>query len=412
MQPAWFLTLEQLPVRQPYANHFRLAEMAEAPGRAGLATRIIAPRGGGRARRVTLLEGAEHGVYPCGPIFPAVVCGRRSAGLITLALGRSWLYRQALREHPAWIFVHDSLYAPAVRSIKRRLGRRVGVHVDVMGLSSLEVQYGPAGSARLRLGQRLYRHLERLLFEAADLITVVNDSHATMVARLYAPRAPVVVLRDAAEPGGVGPLPRPDLAAAGVPPAPHRLVFVGQIMRSRLDGLFRALERIPRTLGVQALIVGDGPDRGAYEHQVASSPSLRGRVFFVGYQERSRALALAATCTLAFSDCWSTAGFPGKLFEYMALGRVIIVQGKEQIREVLQDGRDALFYRTVDEVAIAITRLCEDASLRQRLGSAALASFEAAHTWRHRRAQLDALIAPHLTPPSALRGAAGSRRGR
>jgi glycosyltransferase involved in cell wall biosynthesis len=184
-------------------------------------------------------------------------------------------------------------------------------------------------------------------------------------------------------------------------------VFVGQIMRSRLDGLFGALDRIPRTRGVQALIVGDGPDRSAYEHRVASSPSLHGRVFFLGYQERARALGLAAACTLAFSDCWSTAGFPTKLFEYMALGRAIVVQGKEQIGEVLHDGRDALLYRTIDELAAAITRLCEDASLRHTLGAAARASWETRHTWRHRRAQLDALIARHLAARSAQRGPAG-----
>lgn len=408
-RPAWFLTMEHLPVSEPFANHFRLAEMLQAQHRCRLATRIIAPSRDRRARRLTPPEGTEALGFPYGPSFPFLLSRRRSAGMIAVALGGHWLRRRALREGPAWIFVHDSLHGPAVRSIKRRLGSSVAVHVDVMGLSSLEVQCAPEGSARLRLAQRLYRHLERVLLGAADLITVVNECHAAMVARLYAPRAPVVVLRDAAEFVGLDRLPGFDLAAAGIPPAPHRLVFVGQIMRSRLDGLFSALERIPRSLGVQALIVGDGPDRGASERWVAASPALRGRVFFLGYQERSRALALAAACTLAVSDCWSIAGFPAKLFEYMALGRAIIVQGKEQIGEVLRDGRDALFYRTVDEFATAITRLCEDPSLRIRLGYAAQASFEAAHTWHHRRAQLDALIAQHLTPPSASRVDGGSR---
>ena len=87
------------------------------------------------------------------------------------------------------------------------------------------------------------------------------------------------------------------------------------------------------------MIVGDGPDRPAYERRVATSERLRDRVVFVGYlPERTEALALVGACDIAFADCWSPAGFPLKLFEYMALGRAIIVEGKEQMREVLREG--------------------------------------------------------------------------
>ena len=395
-RPAWFLTLEPLPVRQPFANHLRLAEMMAAQGRCGLATTVITPRGGLEPFPFAPL-GSEHPgphAHPC----PSLLSRRRRTRIATLALGTPGLYRRSLRERPSWIFAHDSLHASTVRRIKQRLGNRVTVHVDVMGLSSLEVELGPEGSVRRRLAQRVYRHLERVLLGAADLITVVNDRHAAIIRHRYTPGAPVVTVRDAADPAGPVGLPQPDLAAAGIPPAPHRLVFVGQLMRNRLDGLFSALERVPPSRGVQALIVGDGPDRNAHQRRVAMSPALRGRVFFLGYLDRARALSLASACPLAFSDCWSTAGFPTKLFEYMALGRAIIVERKPQIGEVLENDRSALFYGTVDELAGAIARLCDDPSLGARLGSAAHASFEAAHTRRHRRAQLDALIVQRLAP--------------
>ncbi len=395
-------------MRQPFANHFRLAEMIAAQGRCGLATTVIAPRGGLEPRLFAPL-GGEHRGYPHAHPLPSLSSQRRRTRVATLALGTPGLYRRSLRERPSWIFVHDSLHAPAVRRIKRRLGNRVTVHVDVVGLSSLEVELGPEGSVRRRLAQRVYRYLERVLLDAADLITVVNDRHAAIIGDRYAPRAPVVAIRDAADPAGLDGLPRPDLAAVGIPPASHRLVFVGQLMRKRLDGLLSALERVSHRCGVQALIVGDGPDRSAYERRVATSPALHGRVLFMGYLERAKALSFASACPLAFSDCWSAAGFPTKLFEYMALGRAIIVERKPQIGEVLENGRDALFYGTVDELAVAITRLCDDPSLGRRLGSAAHASFEAAHTRRQRRAQLDALIAEYLAAPSSVEDAGGSR---
>jgi glycosyltransferase involved in cell wall biosynthesis len=105
---------------------------------------------------------------------------------------------------------------------------------------------------------------------------------------------------------------------------------------------------------------------------------------------------MVAVSAIAFSDCWSAAGFPFKLFEYMALGRAIVVEGKEQIREVLSDGEDALFYRGADALAAAITSLVEDPPRRNRLGSAARARFEAHHTLAHRRRELDALLAARL----------------
>jgi glycosyltransferase involved in cell wall biosynthesis len=405
--PAWFLTLESLSVRQPFANHFRLAEMMAAQGRCGLATTVIAPRGGLEPCPVASL-GSEHR-GPHAHSLPSLISRRRRIRISTLALGTPGLYRRSLRERPSWIFVHDSLHASTVRRIKQRLGNRVTVHVDVMGLSSLEVELGPEGGVRRRLAQRVYRYLERVLLDAADLITVINDRHAAIIGYRYAPRAPVVTVRDAADPVRLDGLPQPDLAAVGIPPAPHRLVFVGQLMRNRLDGLLSALERVSQRCGVQALIVGDGPDRSAYERRVATSPALRGRVFFVGYLEREKALSLASACPLAFSDCWSAAGFPTKLFEYMALGLAIIVERKPQIGEVLENDRNALFYSTVDELAMAIARLCDDPSLGPRLGSAAHTSFETHHTRRHRRAQLDALIVEHLVLPSSVKGAGRSR---
>ena len=97
------------------------------------------------------------------------------------------------------------------------------------------------------------------------------------------------------------------------------------------------------------------------ERRVATSERLRDRVVFIRYvPERMEALALVGTCDIAFADCWSPAGFPLKLFEYMALGRAIIVEGKEQMREVLREGEHCAFYRSVDELANAIIALCED----------------------------------------------------
>jgi glycosyltransferase involved in cell wall biosynthesis len=234
------------------------------------------------------------------------------------------------------------------------------------------------------------------MFGAADIITTVNHRHARTITELFAPRVAPAVIRDACDPMDLAPPPSVDLEGMGVRSGTTVIAFLGQLIHGRLDDLLRAMERLPSSLPVQALIIGNGPDRPGYERRVAESDRLRGRVIFAGFQERRVGLAMVAVSAIAFSDCWSAAGFPFKLFEYMALGRAIVVEGKEQIREVLSDGEDALFYRGADALAAAITSLVEDPPRRNRLGSAARARFEAHHTLAHRRRELDALLAARL----------------
>ena len=83
----------------------------------------------------------------------------------------------------------------------------------------------------------------------------------------------------------------------------------------------------------------------------------------------------------------------------MALGCAIVVEGKEQIREVLRDGQDALFYRGVDRLSAAIIALAQDPVRRDRLASAARSTVEVHHTLAQRRRQLDALLAMHASRP-------------
>jgi len=77
---------------------------------------------------------------------------------------------------------------------------------------------------------------------------------------------------------------------------------------------------------------------------------------------------------------------PLKLFEYMAAGRAIVTSDLEVLREVVQDGREALLCKPNDLESWlgAFTRLREDADLRLRLGVAARRLLLARYTWEQR----------------------------
>lgn len=391
---AWLLTLDAPDDPQPFANHLRLVEMARALGRLGFALQTITPATGRSGRRWQELEGAERIEHSVAPAVPWRPPGWDPLWFRCVVV--PWLTRLRQQHRPRWIFTNAAAYAPVVAQCAGAdVHERPVVHVDVMGLASLE-RAGFRRGARKVLARRFLLRDERTMFGAADIITTVNYRHARTITELFAPRVAPAVIRDACDPMDLAPPPSVDLEGMGVRSGTTVIAFLGQLIHGRLDDLLRAMERLPSSLPVQALIIGNGPDRPGYERRVAESDRLRDRVIFAGFQERRVGLAMVAVSAIAFSDCWSAAGFPFKLFEYMALGRAIVVEGKEQIREVLSDGEDALFYRGADALAAAITSLVEDPPRRKRLGSAARARFEAHHTLAHRRRELDALLAARL----------------
>jgi glycosyltransferase involved in cell wall biosynthesis len=133
-------------------------------------------------------------------------------------------------------------------------------------------------------------------------------------------------------------------------------------------------------------VVGDGPDRARYEGQAGS------RAIFLGALPHAEAIAALRACDIAYSDCWSDAGFPAKIFEYMALGLPIVAPRKPQLGEVLTDGHDACLYSTPEELAGVLRDLARDPGRREELGRRARATFLGSHTSALRGRELAAIL--------------------
>lgn len=91
---------------------------------------------------------------------------------------------------------------------------------------------------------------------------------------------------------------------------------------------------------------------------------------------------------------------PLKLFEYMAAGRPIVCSDLPVLREILEDGRNALLVPPGDARAwaAAIERLRGDPLLRRKLGDNARADFLAHHTWSRRAAGILDALGPGASP--------------
>ncbi len=377
--PAWLLTGRTLPVSTPVAPELRLARM-EA-WLADLGFRPIVFRAGRRGgdRRITT-GGWRHALRGL---------------LLTPRLGYL-----ALRERPRVVLTNSPTQAPAVALVKLLLRSRVYAIADVIGLQSIEVEQAtPARWLRL-VNRPVLRALESLLFRSVDLVLTVNDRHAELV-RARAPHARIRTLRDTADPD-LAARPPADRDALGIPTDGITVAFVGSLVYSRLEPAFAAWSELEHDAEqpFRLVVIGDGPDLRPYARRAAEQGWLWRSVFFLGALPHGEAAAAVAACDIAYSECWSDAGFPAKLYEYMALGKPIVVEGKPQLREVLADGRDACFFRTPDELASALRRLGADRALRERLGHAGRETFLSSHTPVTRGQQFTRALSPVVSPGS------------
>lgn len=172
------------------------------------------------------------------------------------------------------------------------------------------------------------------------------------------------------------------------------LGFVG-FMRP-WHGLDRVIDFIADTepaAGLHLLLIGDGPARDDLMRQAAAR-GVANRVTFTGVIDRTNIIAHIAAFDIALQPDVVSYASPLKLFEYMALGRAIIAPNTANIREVIADGENAVLFEPgqTDTFHRALSRLCQDGDLRQRLGQAARDTIVSrGFTWARNAARIEAM---------------------
>lgn len=163
--------------------------------------------------------------------------------------------------------------------------------------------------------------------------------------------------------------PHDRLAAAGSGPAPVRGMWLGVMQPvKRVPDLVRALARVP---GAELELVGDGPERGRIEAEVASN-GVTDRVRFAGYRDDPAPYLRGADVFVLPS---AAEACPMALLQAMASGVPVIASRVGGVPEIVRDGVDGLLVApgSVDDLADALRRVSADAALRRRLGVAARA---------------------------------------
>ena len=202
------------------------------------------------------------------------------------------------------------------------------------------------------------RALERGLLRRADAVVAVTRPIVDDARERLGVRAELVT-------NGFDPEePIPEVAAGLLDPARHSLVHTGRmaIARSTPAPLLDALRLLPPEVAERIDVVFAGP-LSQDEQALLAAPDIRGRVRAVGALPRLQALALqrAADSLLIVTEGSSRRSVAtGKIFEYLAAGRPILVLGDQtEAARIVAETGSGISTSAADpgEIARALERL-------------------------------------------------------
>lgn len=284
-----------------------------------------------------------------------------------------WRLARAVREHhPDFLYERYNLLQPAGVWIKRRY------HLPLL----LEVN-APLFAERARYDgitlKKFARWSECYTWRNADAVLPVTHVLGEIVSQAGVPHERITVVPNGINSEHFGSTPDTAAAKLALNLDGHLVLGFTGFVRD-WHGMDKVIDFIANE-GAQAqchlLVVGDGPARSQLEEQ-ANHLGVADRVTFTGVVQRDQVARHVAAFDIALQPAVVAYASPLKLFEYLALGRAIIAPDQPNIREVLNDGDNALLFDLQDETGLvrAIKRLIVDDELRQRLGRNAAGTIE------------------------------------
>ncbi len=139
----------------------------------------------------------------------------------------------------------------------------------------------------------------------------------------------------------------------------------------RLDRVIDLLAE-PEGKHLFCLIVGDGPVLEDLKKQ-ARSLNVQDQIHFTGLTGRRQMPGWLTAMDIALQPAVVPYASPLKLIEYLATGKAIVAPAQENIRELLEDGVNALLFSegNIDDFVGKVRLLSRDTELRRKLGAAA-----------------------------------------
>ena len=302
-----------------------------------------------------------------------------------LELAYSWVaYRQLLKAarefRPDFLYERHNLFLLSGAWLKRKLGLPMLLEVN-SPLADERVRFGGLGL------ERLARWTERTAWRNADYVLPVTRVLADILKAQGGLRdEQLVVIPNGINEEHFSHAPTREQAKAALGWSDGLVLGFTGFVRDwhGVDRVLRWMAGPQAPADARLLVVGDGPARAELE-ALAIELNLAERVRFTGVVPREAVPAHVMAFDIALQPAVTPYASPLKLFEYLALGKAVIAPRVANIMEVLRDGDNALLFDDDNEASFAavLTRLSQDAALRERLATRARATIgEMRLTWR------------------------------
>ena len=229
------------------------------------------------------------------------------------------------------------------------------------------------------------RRIEKEIFLNATLLVTITNHFKELICHSYKiPEQKVLVLPNAVDPERFVIKPENRLNKEQLDISASMVIgVVGAFVPWHgLDFLIKSVHKLVREMDVHILLVGDGPVKSDIL-RMADSYNIKDRVRFTGFvspDEIPYYIDLLDICLIPGSNEHCS---PMKLFEYMAMGRPVLIPDFPVLLEVGTHGQDAFFFKQGDSADFRhkLGMLLEDSDLRKRLGDNAKNKVLEEYTW-------------------------------
>lgn len=161
------------------------------------------------------------------------------------------------------------------------------------------------------------------------------------------------------------------------------LGFTGFVREwNKLDRVLELLSDEDLDDDIHFLIVGDGPARQSLENK-AEELGIKNKVTFTGIVSRDRVAHYIVAFDVALLPDVVNYASPLKLFEYLALGKLVLAPPKQNIKEILTHGSNAVLinFKSID-IKNVILKFKNDPVLHEKIRMSAKATIaEMQLTW-------------------------------
>ncbi len=230
---------------------------------------------------------------------------------------------------------------------------------------------------------------QKVLSISHSVITVSNKFKKQLV-HVGIPEDKIIVCHNAIDPAMFNPskLPNVDIAIDS-----DSLIvgFVGLFVKwVGLETLIKVFRKIHADFpNTHLLLVGGGPEEVNLRRLIKDS-GLQPHITITGKVSHEMVPAYINKmdiCTIPKHEKYTS---PVKLFEYMAMGKALLVPAYESIKEVIEHGENGLLFDPGDEIDFVkgITTIIEDHQLRESLGQRARYDVLKSHTWSQNARQI------------------------